>query len=79
MKLVTIAAVSVAVAFSGCGGSDDGGGQSSAEGANDQAQREFVTCARQAERIAEQQNAEAASRHLGRCVESYLNESQVEP
>ena len=82
MKLVTIAAVSLAIAFSGCGdsgGSGDGGGRSPAERANDQAQREFLICKKQADQIAKQKGAEAASQHLGQCVENYANESQVEP
>lgn len=79
MKLVAIAAVSVAIAVSGCGGSGGSGGQSPAERANDQAQREFLVCQERTDQIAKQQGAAAASQHLGQCVENYANESQVEP
>lgn len=80
-RLLAVAALAVALAVAGCesSSSDSGGAPSAVERNNDQAQREYDACEKQADQITNQQGIDAGSAKLDECVDAYARQSQVEP
>jgi hypothetical protein len=68
----TLGAVLV-VAASGCGDSASSGSSPENESRDQQGQREFRICMKQADGNAKTQGAEAAKEHMDQCVESLAN------
>lgn len=80
-RLLAVAAIAAALAVAGCesSSSDSGGAPSAVERNNNQAQREYDACEKQADQIANQQGIDAANAKLDECVDAYAQQSQVEP
>lgn len=82
-RLLAPVAIAFAVlALAGCetsSSSDSGDKPSAVERNNDQAQREFQICMKQADQIARTQGADAGSAKIDECTNNLANESQVEP